>query len=428
MRRLLAVIVLFAASLAALSIGYAAQNQQPTQAQAASPAATPAVETAGQSKHFKNIQVLKDIPADQLISSMQFITAALGRDCAFCHVTGAQNYFASDAKPNKKTAREMMTMTMGINQNNFAGRQEVTCATCHQGRNQPTQATPIADEARLQELADLQARQAQRAQQDAQRQQQGAQSQAAQGASPANPQPAAGRPSPQAMQAAADEIIAKYVQAIGGDAAVQKLTSSEEKGTISAENGQTAQFEIHRKAPNKVLFVRNMPNGQSARVICDGSEAFLTAGQAPQAQPIHGIELDSLKLESNFYRNLTLKSQYTRVQAPPFPQKIDGKEVKVVQGILPNNQGRETLYFDPQSGLLVRRTTLLRTPLGPIAQQADYSDYRDVDGVKIPFSVRVARADVIQTRKVTEAKFNVPVDDSNFAMPARPAGAPGGQQ
>src|SRR5205823_2129369 len=122
MRRLMAVTVLIAASLAALSIGYAAQNQQPAQAQASGQAAAPAVETAGQSKHFKNIQVLKDIPAEQLIPSMQLISGALGRDCSFCHVTGAQNDFASDDKPNKKTAREMMTMTIGINQNSFAGQ------------------------------------------------------------------------------------------------------------------------------------------------------------------------------------------------------------------------------------------------------------------------------------------------------------------
>lgn len=417
MRRLLAGMVVIAASLAALSIGYAEQNQQAAQPPAAGQAAAPAVETAGQSKHFKNIQVLKDIPADQLIPSMQFITAALGRDCSFCHVTGEHNDFASDEKPNKKTAREMMTMTMGINQNSFAGQQRVTCATCHAGHNQPNPATPIADEARIQEMADLQARQAQR------QQQQTAQAQAGTGGAGA-PQAAGGRPSPQAMQAAADEVVSKFVQAIGGDAAIQKLKSSQEKGSISAENGQSAQFEIEREAPNKVLFVRTMANGQSARVVCNGSEAVVTTGQG--SQPIHGIELDALKLEANFYRNLNLKSQYTRMQSSPFTQKIDGKEVRTVQGILANNQGRETLYFDSQSGLLVRRMTLLRTALGPIAQQTDYSDYREVDGVKIPFSIRVARADVIQTRKVTEAKFNVPVNDSTFAMPASAAGAPSG--
>ena len=416
MRRLLAVTVVVAASLAALSIGYAAQSQQAPQGQSSGQSAAPAVETAGQSKHFKNIQVLKDIPADQLIASMQFISAALGRDCSFCHVTGEHNDFASDDKPNKKTAREMMTMTMGINQNSFAGQQRVTCATCHAGHNQPNPATPIADEARIQEMADLRARQAQ------QRQQQQA-SQGQPGGSAAQ-QPGSGRPSPQAMQAAADEVVTKFVQAIGGDAAIQKLTSSQEKGSISAENGQSAQFEIERQAPNKVLFVSTMANGQSARVVCNGSEAAVTTGQG--TQPIHGIELDALKLDANFYRNLNLKAQYTRMQSSPFPQKIDGKEVKVVQGILPNNQGRETLYFDPQSGLLVRRTTLLRTALGPIAQQTDYSDYREVNGVKIPFSVRVARADVIQTRKVTEAKFNVPVTDSTFAVPAPASGAPSG--
>jgi hypothetical protein len=426
----MAVAVLIAGSLAALTIGYAAQNGSAGQSQPSAPqqgqaAAQTSGETAGQSKRFKNIQVLKDIPADQLIPSMTFITGALGVDCAFCHVTGpGHNDFASDDKPNKKTAREMMTMTMGINQNSFGGQQRVTCATCHQGHNQPNPATPVLDEARLQERADREARQAQQRQQ--QSAQTGASAQAGQaqsGSAAGNGQLGAGRPNPQALQAAADEVIAKYVQAIGGEAAIQKLTSSEEKGTISAGEGQTGQFEIQRKAPNKVLFVRTT-NGQTASVVCNGTEAFVKFGQ--QTQPIHGLELEALKLDANFYRNLNLKQQYTRMQSPPFTQKIEGKEVKVVQGILPNNEGRENLYFDAQSGLLVRRVTLLRTPLGPIQQQVDFSDYRDVDGVKIPFLVRAARPDAIQTRKLTEAKFNVPVDDSAFATPAAASGAPSG--
>jgi hypothetical protein len=107
-------------------------------------------------------------------------------------------------------------------------------------------------------------------------------------------------------------------------------------------------------------------------------------------------------------------------------QKIDGREVKMVRGVLPDNQGQETLYFDSQSGLLVRRVTVLRTALGGIPQQYDYSDYREVNGVKIPFIAKVSTPENIQTRTITEAKFNVPVDDKDFAVPAATSTAPSG--
>ena len=417
MRKIMAVAVSIGASLVALGVAYAGQGGQAAPAQGASAqtqAAAPAVETAGQSKHFKNIQVLKDIPADQLIPSMQFISAALGRDCSFCHVAGpgTQDDFASDAKPNKKTAREMMTMTMGINQNSFAGQQRVTCATCHAGNNNPNPVAPVLDAARWQERVDARERA------------QAAQSQAAGGANNGQ-QPGGGRPSPQAMQAAADAIIAKYVEAIGGEAALEKITTREAKGTIATPHGDTSQFELQQKAPNKVLFTTTSARGEM-RIVYNGDQASVIMGG--RSNPIHGFDLEALKLDANFSRNYNLKPQYTRMQSPPFPQKIDGKDVKMVRGILPNNEGQETLYFDAQSGLLVRRLTVLRTALGGLPQQYDYSDYREVDGVKVPFVTKISNAENIQTRTITELKFNTPIDDRVFTAPAAATGAPSGRE
>ncbi len=91
---------------------------------------------------FKNIKVLKDIPADELIPSMQFITAALGVDCNFCHVENQGKLeFDKDDKKEKKTAREMMQMMFAINKDNFDGKRQVTCNTCHRGSAHP-QAIP----------------------------------------------------------------------------------------------------------------------------------------------------------------------------------------------------------------------------------------------------------------------------------------------
>jgi photosynthetic reaction center cytochrome c subunit len=411
MRRFLLVAVLCVCSFAALTIGHAAQSgQTPGQPQAQQPGPQAGEEKAGQSKQFTNIQVLKDIPADQLLPSMQFIKAALGVDCGFCHVTdkGHEGY-AADDKRNKKTAREMMTMTIAINQNNFKGEQRVTCATCHNGHNNPNPVAPVLDEARWQERVDARARTA-------------AQNRPA--APGQTQQQSGGRPNPQAMQAAADAIVARYVDAIGGQAAIEKLTSLAEKGNITTPHGDSAQFELKESAPNKVLFVRTPGDGPAMRIAYNGQDAAAMMGG--HANPIHGFELQALKLDANFSRNFNLKEQYTRMQSPPFPQKIDGREVKMVRGVLPDNQGQETLYFESQSGLLVRRVSVLRTALGGIPQQYDYSDYRDVNGVKIPFVTKLSTSENIQTRTITEARFNVPVDDKDFFMAANSGASSGG--
>lgn len=405
-------------SLSFLTIGYAAQNAQPAQPQSQSQtSAEPAAETAGQSRNFTNIQVLKDIPADQVVPSMQFIKAALGVDCNFCHVTDkGHEGFASDEKRNKKTAREMMIMTNTINQNPAADKR-VTCATCHQGHSQPINTPPVLDEVRWQEVVDAKARQAQ-----FQQQQRAANNPA--GATPGVPpsQPQSRAERDKAMQAAADAIFAKYTQAIGGEAAIAKLTSLSEKGTTSTPHGDSTPFELRAMAPDKVSYSRTPSTGDAMHLVSSGGQAAATFG--PHTEAIHGFELNALKLDANFFRNLNLKQQYTRVQASPFTQKIDGQEVNVVRGALPNDQGQETLYFDFLSGLLLRRVTVLRTAMGGVPQQTDFSDWREVNGVRMPFIIKVSSAENIQTRKIAEAKFNVPMDDKQFALPAETPAEP----
>jgi len=104
--------------------------------------APPAPDAAGPKKaeeQFKNIQVLKGIPADQLIPAMQFITASLGVECEFCHVQGA---FEKDDKKTKQTARKMMEMMITINAENFDGHRDATAYYCHRGTNKRVGAPP----------------------------------------------------------------------------------------------------------------------------------------------------------------------------------------------------------------------------------------------------------------------------------------------
>src|SRR5436305_280441 len=91
---------------------------------------------------FKNITQLKGTPADQLQPAMQFIAASLGVECTFCHVQGKMD---ADDKPMKKTAREMMAMTDGINKNAFHGQRQVTCYSCHHGAGHPASTPPVLE-------------------------------------------------------------------------------------------------------------------------------------------------------------------------------------------------------------------------------------------------------------------------------------------
>ena len=90
------------------------------------------------SARFKNVQILKDVPASQFLDSMRSFSMSLGVECDYCHVP---NNFAADDKPAKGMARKMLTMTHAINDSTFGGKMEVRCYTCHRGQAEP-QARP----------------------------------------------------------------------------------------------------------------------------------------------------------------------------------------------------------------------------------------------------------------------------------------------
>ena len=106
---------------------------------------------------YKNLQVLsKDITQPQLMDNMKFFAQSLGVRCVHCHV-GEEGKplstfdFASDAKPQKQTARAMLRMVHRINQEDFGVKEfrdvKVTCYTCHRGALKPLTAAPPAEPA-----------------------------------------------------------------------------------------------------------------------------------------------------------------------------------------------------------------------------------------------------------------------------------------
>jgi len=101
-------------------------------------------------------------------------------------------------------------------------------------------------------------------------------------------------------------------------------------------------------------------------------------------------------------------------------QKVHDRETYVVERL--TDSKTESYYFDTQTGLLLRKITINQTVLVPFPEQIDFEDYRDVDGVKVPFTIRYSAIDTFDswTRTFTEIKRNSVADDTLFAIPGAP--------
>ena len=354
-------------------------NQQPV---AAGPPPEKTVEQVQ-----KNIKVLNGLPKSQLIPVMNFMSSSLGVRCTYCHVNKDGKWdFVTDEKPEKNTAREMIKMVLAVNKDTFRGNTEVSCYTCHRGRTSPVSipSLPIAA---------------------------------------AVSQPSATETKPGEAKAAedaptADQILAKYTEALGGSAAIEKLTSRTMKGTLITSGDITFGYEVYQSTPDKMYAVLHTPKQGDIEQGFDGAIGWQKNVRGVRV--LEGDQLVELRRSANVFSNIKLKDQFTTLMFSS-KDKIGEREVYVLRGVTKDNQ-RERLYFDTQTGLLVRRLTSSPTMIGLIPEQVDFEDYKNVDGLMTPLTIRVSSVDpnITSTRKLTEVKLNVPVDATKFNKPAAP--------
>jgi photosynthetic reaction center cytochrome c subunit len=320
-------------------------------------------QTAGQ--RFKNIQIFKDLPAAQLDPTMAFISGSLGVKCSYCH----SNQFDKDDKPQKVAARRMIQMVLDINKGNFNGQNAVTCYTCHRG-----QPTPVSVPAVGQNLWAT------------------------------SPPSVAETPPP------VKQILDRYVQALGGADALNKVNTRVARGSRIGADGVLVPEEIYQKAPDKLLTITSYPqvvfsNGYN------GTAAWAHSSR-DGATPLPDQLLAQIKRDAVFNRELRLEQLYSSLTVLGKTAVRDADayvvEAKSADG------GSEKLFFDVKTGLLVRRYTESDTPLGKLPLQTDYEDYRDVDGVKQPFLIHWSFPGRVWGRKLDEVKQNVPLDDAKF--------------
>lgn len=372
MQRLASPAIVAAAAALTLAVSLGAQSAQ-----------APAQEkTAGET--YKNIQVLKDIPASQLLPGMRYMATALGVECKYCHV----NPWESDQRQTKQTARKMMAMLFAINKDNFEGRTEVTCYTCHQGNHQPV-AVPRFPEGAV--PADFI-----RPNQPA----------AAPGQPAATPAPAPVKPP------SADEVLAKFAQALGGDDALAKITSREIDADRVSDRG-TVSTEEYQKAPGKLFGTMTSPHGTFTAGF-DGARAWFSSGEG--TEDAHEPESIVLSRDAQIDPVAALRGYADR---RVFGQAKLGDTMTWVMRAKAPDGLFEFLLFDQQSGLLLRRTVRYQTVFGGLQVEIDYADYRAVDGVSVPFKVNYWSAGYSETLNVKDVKDNVPVDDAKFAPPEK---------
>ena len=335
---------------------------------------------------FKNVRVLRGLPVDEFMGTMGVFSAALGMSCEDCHSASDTTWdnYALDTSPRKVTARRMVTMMASINQTSFGGRQVVTCYSCHRGSGRPRvtpSLTALYSASTLDEQEDI-------------------------------VRAATTGPS-------ADQILDKYIQAVGGAGRLAGLTSVVAKGTSAGYGPEgTRPIDIIARAPGQKATVIHTLDGDHATVY-DGRAGWISAPHKPVAVlGLTGSELDGVRLEAELTFPGRIKETLGQWRAG-LPSEIDEKPVQVVQGSRPNG-ALATFYFDSQTGLLTRLVRYANSKVGRLPTQIDYSDYRDVAGIKMPYKIKVTWLDGLESIELTDVQVNVPVDAARFGKPAPP--------
>ena len=218
---------------------------------------------------------------------------------------------------------------------------------------------------------------------------------------------------------AADQLLEKYLAAVGGAEALQKITSRVQKGTLIAFGGQHFPVDVYSKAPDRRFSVMRLQGGDSVTAF-NGKQGWLSV--PGHVHIMSAAENDAARMDADLYLPAHLKTLYQKFSVDA-GEKIDGRDTYLVVG---HNEGQPPLrlYLDKESGLLLRLVRYGETPLGRNPTQIDYSDYREANGVRVPFRWTLARPGNRFTIQVEQLLQNVPVDDAKFAPPPSPAPKP----
>ena len=341
---------------------------------------------------FKNVQVLKGIPVDQFLGTMGFIAASLSVNCTECHVAGGRGTITNYAvdTPKKQKARQMMIMVRALNQTNFGGGHRVTCWTCHRSDTEPPETpslmvqngtVPDKDPNDVEVLD----------------------------------QPIPGAPT-------AEQILDKYIQALGGEEQLARITSLSSKGTYAGFDTDLGKVpvEVYAKFPAQSTVVVHRSEKAENITTYDGRNGWIVmTNTVLPVKPLSGGELDNAQLDAQMFFPGGIKNYLHDWRTGFPPITVDDHETQVVQATAPGGT-RVKLFFDAKSGLLLRVARFANTVLGLNPSQVDYSDYRDLGGVKVPFHWTLTWTDGRSEFDMSEVRQNVAIDAAKFGEAVLP--------
>ena len=329
----------------------------------------------------KNIQIFKGFPASKLRNTMFFFRYSLGVTCSHCHIFGQ---FDQDTKPAKAKAREMIKMVMDINKKHFEGRPEVNCYTCHQGSLTPRNEIPAVKMSVQSMLT-------------------------------ARPGPPREEKSPDLPSV--DDVISKYIAALGGNDALSKATSAVITGSMISSEGMISSREIDEVAPNMRLDIRRTGSefGDMAEGF-DGTAGWRNGNRG--GGDLNGEALNEARMEAQFMPALHLRDLYTKLVVYGM-EKFESEPAFVMTGISTITGKRERLYFGSQTGLLLRRSVITENYVGSITTDTYYEDYRPVNGIKTPMLISEYTPDSGSILKINRVEFNTQIDPAKFKKPSK---------
>jgi photosynthetic reaction center cytochrome c subunit len=318
---------------------------------------------------YKNVQTLKGLPAGRWNMLMTMFSKALGVDCNHCHVDGA---FESDQKPAKLIARKMLGLTGAISREIYKGPTSINCYTCHKGQVKPVSFPPAAP-----------------------------------ATPPANTKPEVNRTG---VLPKIDEVLQNYKRATDISGAGTNLKTRILTGNLIAQGGLTAPMEVYVKAPDKMLMIMHTPDG-GATIGCNGNNVWQSSQSG--LRRAEGAEALFLSHQAQSFAGTDLRQQYKKLEVVG-RAKLDDREALVIE-----TDSADRFYFDAASGLLLRQDVEMDGPQGKTQSFIEFSDYREVDGLRIPFNRKWTRPGFSFTQKFDEVKHNMEIEDSRFEKPSK---------
>lgn len=305
---------------------------------------------------FKNVTALADMPADQMGKVMNIMSASLNVNCQFCH---AGTDFAKEDVAHKDIGRKMIEMTLELNKQHFEGRQEITCYTCHRGQSHPIATVPME---------------------------------------PASIATAVAQP---AIKPTVGEIVSKYLDALGGREKLSQIKTRHTTARRVEPDGRTEPEELWQTAGGELRMVTTYGTVAVTETF-DGQSASKKANEG--AIQLKFDEALQIEREARLAFGLNIESAFEPLTFGRVEQ-IDDRRVFVLDATS-SSKLRERLYFDEQTGFLIRRTASVPTLLGDFTYQVDYQDYRVFDGIQLPTKLLFRVPNISWTREVIAVEHN----------------------